>query len=81
MTTSERCPITELLPAECAHCRHLPDLDEHHVDRTALLAQGWVTARYPGTCRQCGEHFNTGAAISQANARGWVAECCAEDTK
>lgn len=74
---SERCELTELDKASCAHCRGLiaPE-DEVAALRSRLLARGgWYLAQYPGHCASCGEWFNIGAAI-HASA-GWIAECCA----
>jgi len=48
-TTYERCPLTELMQSDCAHCRRIPDPPE-------LLRQvgGWFQAGRPGSCVECG---------------------------
>jgi len=74
-----RCDLTELLVADCAHCRGLKSPDEQAAsERRRLIASGrWIPAQYPGTCEQCGERFEVGAAIRMF-PDGWRADCCGE---
>lgn len=46
MTTPDtRCPTTDLITDQCAHCRHIPDPPpDHRIGRP-------IEARYPGACR------------------------------
>jgi hypothetical protein len=83
VTTPATCPITELSPEMCAHCRGLKSPWEQAATMRKVLLNGsdprWFEAQYAGTC-QCGERFEPGAAIRpyarHADGR-WVADCCA----
>lgn len=81
--TIEPCPLTELPPSMCAHCRGLTSPEEQAAaTRKRLLngaEPGWIEAQYPGTCGTCGERFQPGAAIRMHTFSGeWRADCCAE---
>lgn len=80
--TDERCPITELHPTSCAHCRRIPDLIQppvphrarHQHDRVELIT---TIAGWAGNCANCGEHFLAGATIHRLSGEtGWLGECC-----
>jgi hypothetical protein len=75
---SGRCELTDLLAAECAHCRRLPDLDVEERTSSVAPSGGWIEARYPGRCAECGEWFDPGAPIRRwaDGPIGWVAQCC-----
>lgn len=70
-----------------ASCRH--DLQEgtcgfcstpamFHLPRTDLLtADGpTVEARFPGTCRHCGQRYREGFRIAHVREVGWVCQDC-----
>lgn len=79
MTIPDECPITELPPDQCAHCRGLKSPEEQAaVERGRLLRRGWKLAEFAGGCANCGDRFDVGQAIAWSGSRwGWVAECCA----
>lgn len=79
------CPVTELSPPMCAHCRKLASPEEEIANiRRQLLATGlWFAAQYPGRCARCAEVFFAGAAIciDLLDGPGWRGECCAEESE
>jgi len=77
--TEERCPKTELIVSQCAHCRGDTDPEaEILADREALIRTGyWYPSKYDGICANCGQPFEANSAI-RGDPRGWVAECCAD---
>lgn len=73
-----RCDTTDLPTDMCAHCLGHTDPEQQAAqDRARLLASGWTTAQWPGTCEHCGERFEAGAALRMDVPTGWRAECCA----
>lgn len=78
--TEERCPLTELISTQCAHCRKLPDpaadLLRDIFEEPAQRQTGpWFSARYEGRCSECGMAFEVGDPI-RPSGRGFVAPCC-----
>lgn len=84
----DRCELTELDKASCAHCRNLLSPDEQAAQhRAALIAggHGWFPAAWPGHCGHCGDWFDAGTAIRLLSISGdgaeqrttYLAECCA----
>ncbi|HEY9390309.1 MAG TPA: hypothetical protein VIR27_11160 [Mycobacteriales bacterium] len=75
--STERCPITELLVDQCAHCRPTPPADPvaDFLAREPFQATT-IQARYPGRCPDCGERINEGDDIT-SSPNGWVCEGCA----
>ncbi|WP_433252932.1 hypothetical protein ACQPYK_08690 [Streptosporangium sp. CA-135522] len=75
-----RCPLTELIVAQCGHCREVLD-----IPFSDLLPAGperlgpYVTARYSGECADDGEPFEAGDLIRADGHGGWLAECCGGD--
>ena len=71
----DRCDNTDLLVAECAHCRDLPEPGREPGGRPVVT----ITAGYPGRCAGCGEPFPAGSTITaDPDGHGWTAECCEE---
>jgi hypothetical protein len=68
----DRCEVTELLTAECAHCRRIPDVRPPERRGRVMISAG-----YAGKCADCGDWYPTGAMII-ATPDGWVADCCTE---
>jgi hypothetical protein len=66
----ERCELTDLDKASCAHCRGIVDLP---VDRSF---GPWFPARYEGRCR-CGQRWNVGDSIRVIPGGFYEGECCA----
>jgi hypothetical protein len=67
----ERCPVTELIVSQCAHCRRLP------VDPFAdTESPKWFTARYDGTCAQCGQRLVPGQTIGAGDDHGFICSHC-----
>jgi hypothetical protein len=70
-----RCPITDLLPTECAHCRKLPDLEAPSTG-LRLLGKAFPAA-YPGRCAGCHRDFTAGTRIRcDLENGGYLADCC-----
>jgi hypothetical protein len=78
--TAARCDITELLLAECSHCRGL-DKQPAPTWRRDAGPGPWFPAAYPGRCTQCATTFDPGERIRAAGGGdgGYLAECCGED--
>ena len=78
-----RCPLTELIRSQCAHCRPPAPVPPDIAELRAKLyrRRGWFPSRYGGVCRGCGDPFPPDTAVHRApgDAQGYVAECCAED--
>lgn len=79
----ERCPLTELLVDECAHCRKLPDaevdddpFDDPAPPRRAGQAASWFRAAYPGACSSCGDGFDEGDVIRADGEGGYEMRDC-----
>lgn len=73
-----RCDLTDLLTADCAHCRAPQPPGRHR--QTPAPRTGWFEARYPGQCRSCGEWFTAGALIARDDdTGGWICEDCANE--
>ena len=71
----QRCELTNLETAMCAHCRVAP------VPRTPSGSQAadgavWFHANHPGTCAGCGTEYDAGTPICKAVHSGWIAACC-----
>lgn len=70
-----RCPVTELLRDQCAHCRPAParpaPADEGEYGRP-------FTATYGGYCaEECGEHIQVGDVIvARTDGAGYAHEGC-----
>lgn len=78
---AERCEVTELDPAFCAHClKHVDPEQQERREMAALLRQpGWTAAQFPGLCGNCGQWFGEGTPIHiDAEEAGWIGGCCAE---
>lgn len=73
-----RCDLTDLLAAECAHCRGLPNLDAAltYTPLDAGVPGPATKARFPGRCAGCDEPFRPGQTIRSDGAGGWIADCC-----
>lgn len=69
----DRCPVTELLPTECAHCRRveLPTAVQRPFGRP-------FRAAYPGSCSDCGGRFGADDWIRADGDGGYVHDDCAE---
>lgn len=75
MPTEDRCPVTELLRAQCAHCRLL-DLPPAH-----RIGSGFAAA-YPGQCWVCEVPYLPGdriRSVTDADGSGYLGPCCADD--
>lgn len=74
--SAERCEFTDLLKAECAHCKGVPP--PKPPARPSRPA--WAEARFRGRCAACGEPYGVGERIEyNPLSGGWVAPCCALD--
>lgn len=73
----DRCPVTELLRAQCAHCR--PVDPENGLPLGHRQGYGRpFRARYPGRCADCREPFAEGDEITpRTDGSGYVCEGCA----
>ncbi len=77
---ADLCPLTEMDPSGCAHCRNIPDLV---ANPTPARRGGDGTpgpafpARYAGKCA-CGNSFRPGDQVRADGAGGWLAYCCDE---
>lgn len=71
----ERCPITELIRDQCAHCRC--------VDLPPAYRLGVrFAAAYPGQCWACDVRYRPGdriRSITDADGSGYLGPCCADD--
>jgi hypothetical protein len=68
----DRCEITELLTASCAHCTgRVGDEPAEHPERGP-----WFFARYPGECSGCAGAIVPDDTIAADGAGGWVCEEC-----
>jgi hypothetical protein len=82
MDSEERCELTELIKAQCAHCRTPPrprfvealfDTPGND-DEDAVVAI--FTARFDGRCARCDGFFYSGDWISRTAAGNyWCPEC------
>lgn len=79
----DRCDLTDLLITSCACRKHRGGhtLDEETaVLRDELLADGWLRAKFAGSCASCGQPYPVGAAIrymaGDSWESSWRAECC-----
>lgn len=73
-----RCPVTELLTDQCAHCRPVPPPDPaaDFLNAEPRNAETTIQARFPGRCADCGEYIQEGDDIT-SSPDGWVCEGCA----
>ena len=71
---ADRCPITELLSAECAHCKGVDLPRDEQPERGP-----WFPARYIGLCSACGWEFSLGEKIRADGRGGYLADCCGDD--
>ena len=71
----QRCDLTDLLVAQCAHCcgHTLP------TDQPADLGPTF-TARYAGICAGCGDQFDAGDQIRADGAGGYLCDDCGEES-
>lgn len=69
-----RCDRTDLLPSQCAHCRHLT-LDPALRDLAEVQITRWVRAATDGTCPSCGHETVPGDRIA-VSATGRFCERC-----
>ncbi|MER5703497.1 hypothetical protein ABT023_16350 [Micromonospora sp. NPDC002296] len=67
-----RCTVTDLLVAQCAHCRPAP-VD----DRVARIGP-WISATYRGACSGCGARVEEFDEIRSDGDGGWLARCCGD---
>jgi hypothetical protein len=83
MDNPERCPLTELIKSQCAHCRvppPLPSFAEAPFDIPGDEEDA-VVAIFPaqfegGRCALCDGYFDCGDMISRtASGEYWCAEC------
>jgi len=80
MVTTERCELTELLPAECACRKHRGGQTVDEQARDQRTDRGWFEAQYVGKCVGCDEPFPPGTRIRYSERhQGYLAECCAEE--
>lgn len=70
----QRCAVTELLTAECAHCRPTPPTPP----RRSRLGP-WFAATYAGSCAGCGTRFDIFDEIRADGEGGYLVECCGID--
>jgi len=75
--TDTRCPVTELLVEQCAHCRPAPAPDPF--DEPARPGGGWFEARYEGRCSHCGFPIEPGEAIRSDGEGGWLCSDCGSE--
>jgi hypothetical protein len=66
-----RCPITELLVDQCAHCRPAPARVEPELGP-------WFAAAFRGRCASCDGWFDEFELIRADGAGGWLAQCCGQ---
>lgn len=66
-----RCDWSDLLTAECAHCRKL-DLDTSPATGVAR----WFLASYSGRCAHCGKAFEVGDRIGRTFDDQYVCSTC-----
>lgn len=70
----ERCPVTDLIASQCAHCRQVPVADLF--DEPAERPGPWFQAFYAGECAGCCDTFGEGEQIRADGHGGYLAECC-----
>lgn len=75
---TDRCPVSDLPVLSCAHCRQgtraLPDPVKYEDDPGA----GSMTARWPGTCSNCGGKIMAGRTVIRPDGSGgWLCADCA----
>lgn len=82
-TTDERCDKTDLLKAQCAHCRPsvAPTIESSRLtDFGQLLAESqmgkWFFASYDGVCSICGDDFEKDDYIRADGSGGWQGRYC-----
>jgi hypothetical protein len=69
--TEPRCPVTELVASQCAHCRPAQPADE-----SASRLGPWIAAIYRGACSSCGSRIEEFDEIRSDGDGGWLATCC-----
>lgn len=70
---TRRCDITDLLVAECAHCRRLPDLEAEAPRELGPI----FTSNYDGTCTGCKERTYAGDQIrADGSGFGYLGVAC-----
>lgn len=89
MTALLRCELSDLLVEQCGCRIHRAavvetDIELNHTRRGATFGRA-VTARYPGRCPGCGDHYDVGDLIRfdnsptpASNSRWWHNDCAEE---
>ena len=79
MNVEQRCPVTELLVAQCDHCRVIATCDDPFAAPT-VVSYGTdpfaFRARYYGTCTTCGYEIESDMYIRSDGEGGYVHEDC-----
>lgn len=81
MSAAERCDFTDLLKAQCGHCRpsRLPGFNvPHPANRPASSRYGpWFTASFDSDCDgPCGGQIDEGEHARSDGEGGWLCELC-----
>lgn len=71
---ADRCDLTELPAAMCAHC-----LGHTDPPKPSSRLGPWFTAAYGGRCVNCDDDYGPGDRIRADGEGGYLGDCCWEE--